>query len=176
MGQGGQVRGHQGGLNRADGFRNTRSANAPRCPAAGQTRTSSLGAARPLPPSADIGPGGQSVGQAAQFCLVVCWSSKDANDAVIARKFEADQSASGQLRGRVSAFLHKFCITECPAAPAAGFFAWIASAGCRRQRLDAGQHPLRINRRWATEYALFFPEIRMVPGALQSICSSLSPE
>jgi len=34
-----------------------------------QTRTSSLGAARPLPPSADIGPGGQSVGQAAQFCL-----------------------------------------------------------------------------------------------------------
>jgi hypothetical protein len=36
---------------------------------ADQTRTSSLGAARPLPPSADIGPGGQSVGQAAQFCL-----------------------------------------------------------------------------------------------------------
>src|SRR6478672_12644564 len=35
----------------------------------GQTRTSALGAARPLPPSADIGPGGQSVGQAAQFCL-----------------------------------------------------------------------------------------------------------
>ena len=35
----------------------------------GQTRTSSLGAARPLPPSADIGPGGQSVGQAAQFCF-----------------------------------------------------------------------------------------------------------
>ena len=34
-----------------------------------QTRTSSLGAARPLPPSADIGPGGQSVGQAAQFSL-----------------------------------------------------------------------------------------------------------
>jgi hypothetical protein len=30
----------------------------------GQTRTSSLEAARPLPPSADIGPGGQSVGQA----------------------------------------------------------------------------------------------------------------
>jgi hypothetical protein len=28
----------------------------------GQTRTSSLGAARPLPPSADIGPRGQSVG------------------------------------------------------------------------------------------------------------------
>ena len=26
-------------------------------------------AARPLPPSADIGPGGQFVGQAAQFCL-----------------------------------------------------------------------------------------------------------
>ena len=35
----------------------------------GQTRTSSLGAARPLPPSADIGPGGQSVGQAVQFCF-----------------------------------------------------------------------------------------------------------
>src|SRR6185312_13728905 len=34
-----------------------------------QTRTSSLGAARPLQPSADIGPGGQSVGQTAQFCL-----------------------------------------------------------------------------------------------------------
>jgi hypothetical protein len=33
----------------------------------GQTRTSPLGAARPLPPSADIGPGGQSVGQAAQL-------------------------------------------------------------------------------------------------------------
>ena len=30
-----------------------------------------MGAARPLPPSADIGPGGQSVGQAAQFCLVI---------------------------------------------------------------------------------------------------------
>jgi hypothetical protein len=38
------------------------------------------------------------------------------NGAVIARKFEADQSAGGQLRGRVSAFLQKFCITECPAA------------------------------------------------------------
>jgi hypothetical protein len=35
----------------------------------GQTRTSSLAAAGPLPPRADIGPGGQSVGQAAQFCL-----------------------------------------------------------------------------------------------------------
>src|SRR6476659_776747 len=35
----------------------------------GQTRTSSLGAARPLPPSADIGLGGQSAGQAAQLCL-----------------------------------------------------------------------------------------------------------
>jgi hypothetical protein len=35
-----------------------------------QTLPSSLRAARPLPPSADIGPGGQSVGQAAQFCLV----------------------------------------------------------------------------------------------------------
>ena len=32
-----------------------------------------MGAARPLPPSADIGPGGQSVGQAAQFCLVARW-------------------------------------------------------------------------------------------------------
>ena len=38
------------------------------CPLGFQARTS-LGAARPLPPSADIGPGGQSVGQAAQFCL-----------------------------------------------------------------------------------------------------------
>jgi hypothetical protein len=37
--------------------------------ASDQPRTSPLGAARPLPPSADIGPGGQSVGQAAQFCL-----------------------------------------------------------------------------------------------------------
>ena len=37
----------------------------------GQTLPSSLGAARPLPPSADIGPGERSVGQAAQFCLVV---------------------------------------------------------------------------------------------------------
>ena len=35
----------------------------------GQTRTSSLGAGCPRPPSADIGPGGQSAGQAAQFCL-----------------------------------------------------------------------------------------------------------
>jgi len=34
-----------------------------------QTRASSLGAARPLPPSADIGPEGQSAGQAAQFCV-----------------------------------------------------------------------------------------------------------
>jgi hypothetical protein len=42
-----------------------------RCPMSqlGPTRISSLGAARPLPPSADIDPGGQSVGQAAQFCL-----------------------------------------------------------------------------------------------------------
>ena len=29
-----------------------------------------MGAARLLPPRADIGPGGQSVGQSAQFCLV----------------------------------------------------------------------------------------------------------
>jgi hypothetical protein len=35
----------------------------------GQTRTFLLWAARSFPPSADIGPGGQSVGQAAQFCL-----------------------------------------------------------------------------------------------------------
>ena len=42
---------------------------APETSARGRTRTSSLGAARPLPPSADIGSGGQSVGQAAQFCL-----------------------------------------------------------------------------------------------------------
>jgi hypothetical protein len=37
----------------------------------GQTRTSSppWGPHGPLPPSADSGPGGQSVGQAAQFCL-----------------------------------------------------------------------------------------------------------
>ena len=41
--------------------------------ARGQTQTSSLGAARPLPPSADIGPGGQSVGQAAQFYLGNGW-------------------------------------------------------------------------------------------------------
>ena len=40
---------------------------AARLPEWGQTRTSSLAAARPLPPSADIGPGGQSVGQAAHF-------------------------------------------------------------------------------------------------------------
>ena len=30
---------------------------------------SQLGTTRPLPPSADIGPGGQSVSEAAQFCL-----------------------------------------------------------------------------------------------------------
>src|SRR5580692_3464271 len=45
----------------------------------GQTLPSSLGAARPLPPSEDIGPGGQSVGQAAQFCLAATrhsWLSK----------------------------------------------------------------------------------------------------
>ena len=47
--------------------------------AMGQTRTSSLGAARPLPPSADIGPGGQSVGQAAQFCLD-CYASSGSLD------------------------------------------------------------------------------------------------
>ena len=48
-----------------------------------QTRTSSLGAARPLPPSADIGPGGQSVGQAAQFCLA---APTPADGAVPARR------------------------------------------------------------------------------------------
>ena len=37
------------------------------CNARGRTILGS--SARPLPPSADIGPGGQSVGQAAQFCL-----------------------------------------------------------------------------------------------------------
>jgi hypothetical protein len=46
----------------------------------GQTRTSSLGAARPLPPSADIGPGGQSVGQAAQFCLAPSQAAHQASD------------------------------------------------------------------------------------------------
>jgi hypothetical protein len=35
-------------------------------PELGQPRTPSLGTARPLPPSADIGPGGHSDGQAAQ--------------------------------------------------------------------------------------------------------------
>src|SRR6185312_4864642 len=35
----------------------------------GDSTNPSSGAARPLPPSADIGPGGQSVGQATQFCL-----------------------------------------------------------------------------------------------------------
>jgi hypothetical protein len=50
----------------------------------GQTRTSSLGAARPLPPSADIGPGGQSVGQPAQFCLA-------AVEKVAAIQFELDE-------------------------------------------------------------------------------------
>jgi hypothetical protein len=45
----------------------TRAAPGPSGPS--QTRTSSLGATRPLRPSADIGPGGQSVGQAAQFCV-----------------------------------------------------------------------------------------------------------
>ena len=40
-----------------------------------------LGAARSLPPSADIGPGGQSVGQAAQFCLA----------ALAPRQFDAHQ-------------------------------------------------------------------------------------
>ena len=77
-----------------------------------QTRTSSLGAARPLPPSADIGP-------AVRWSILLSGLlefERRANGAVIARKFEADQSASGQLRGRVSAFLQKFCITECPAA------------------------------------------------------------
>src|SRR5262249_48320979 len=39
-------------------------------------RTSSLGAARPFLPSADIGPGGRSVGQAAQFCLDTIGASK----------------------------------------------------------------------------------------------------
>ena len=34
-----------------------------------------LGAARPLPPSADIGLGGQSVGQAAQSCFRACQRS-----------------------------------------------------------------------------------------------------
>ena len=42
--------------------------------AEGPNPDSSLGAARPLPPRADIGPGGQSAGQAAQFCLV-SWPS-----------------------------------------------------------------------------------------------------
>ena len=37
--------------------------------ARGQNPDFLLGAARPLPPSADIDPGGQPVGQAAQFCL-----------------------------------------------------------------------------------------------------------
>jgi hypothetical protein len=53
-----------------------------RMSARGQTRTSSLGAARPLPPSANIGPGGQSVGQAAQFCLEIScfFSHQDIDD------------------------------------------------------------------------------------------------
>ena len=38
-------------------------------PAAGPNPDFLLGGARALPPSADIGPRGQSVGQAAQFCL-----------------------------------------------------------------------------------------------------------
>ena len=43
--------------------------------APGQTRTSSLGAARPLPPSADIGPGGHSDGQGCAILLVLLGAS-----------------------------------------------------------------------------------------------------
>jgi hypothetical protein len=46
-----------------------------------QTRVSSLGAARPLPPRADIGPGGQSVDQAAQFCLAAHAAAEDISSA-----------------------------------------------------------------------------------------------
>jgi len=48
---------------------------------AGPTRTSSLGAVRPIPPSADIGPGGQSVGQAAQFRLAAHAAAEDISSA-----------------------------------------------------------------------------------------------
>ena len=47
----------------------------------GQTPTSSLEAARPLPPSADIDPGVQSVGQAAQFCLAAHAAAEDISSA-----------------------------------------------------------------------------------------------
>ena len=42
-------------------------------PGCGSKPDSSLGVAGPLPPSADIGAGGQSVGQATQFCLALLW-------------------------------------------------------------------------------------------------------
>jgi len=53
-----------------------------------QTRTSSLGAARPLPPRADVGPGGQSVGQAAQ---------REAKKAQLARETRIFLTASARL-------------------------------------------------------------------------------
>ena len=42
-----------------------------------------MGAARPLPPRADIGPGGQSVGQAARFCLARASTNLDLPNRIV---------------------------------------------------------------------------------------------
>ena len=67
----------------------------------GQTRTSSLGVARPLPPSADIGPGRSSAGQAAQFCLgegnVIADRVGQAPRIFLAGLYRAERAIAGRL-------------------------------------------------------------------------------
>ena len=60
-------------------------------------------------------------------------------------------------------FSINFASPNAPLPYSGGVFRVDCVGRLRRQRLDAGQHPLRINRRWATEYALFFPKLEWYP-------------
>ena len=90
----------------------------------GQTRTSSLEAARPLPPSADIGPGGQSVGQAAKFCFSVRRSLHGER-----RDLRCDWWGQRQLHGVATRWLDSFSALLDPEA--------ITSTRHREERSDA---------------------------------------
>jgi hypothetical protein len=83
-----------------------------------KTRTSSLGAARPLPPRADVGPGGQSVGQlrkekpkkaqlARETGIFLTGSARLGSPEIPAYEANPDDSQSGQkMRHRLLA-LHQ---------------------------------------------------------------------
>ena len=69
-----------------------------------------MAAARPLPPSADIGPGGQSVGQAAQFCLAALTAAGSAQQGGIAFIDDPAHHAKGKIPNRLMDALEVYSV------------------------------------------------------------------